>query len=104
MQLITAKRPFSVFCGLGPNATGAQMPPKSTLGKLFFIPPIRGINMTNASISITASEDSTVHIIAGDYHNLDIYEWTGGHFRRSIVNDTVSRKQLLSGIDMAMFL
>lgn len=93
-NLIQSDRPISVFCKAsgGDNQFHVQMPSKDSLGNHFYIPPLKGINLTNATIKITATEDSTVDIIAGDYHNLDTLNMTGQQIFRAFVEDKVSLK------------
>ena len=99
-NFISAQRPISVFCGPIDTSvptyahtwksTYAQLAPMETLGTQFYIPPLSGFDLTNAQIKVIASEDSTVDIIEGDYHNLDTLSWTGNILTREIVEQTVS--------------
>ncbi|KAL4217782.1 hypothetical protein ACF0H5_022520 [Mactra antiquata] len=66
------------------------MPPRETLGHKHFIPPIQfDTSIQSAILYITATEDSTVVIVKGDYHQLDSTTLTGDSYSRVMESNTL---------------
>ncbi|XP_053381806.1 uncharacterized protein LOC128549273 [Mercenaria mercenaria] len=84
-KLLTANRPMAIFCGADDNR--AQMPPRETLGKQHYIPPLNLDSTEKAEIRLVATEDSTIVIIRGNYDHLDTISLTGITFCRAVEND-----------------
>ena len=79
-----------MFCKIaGNDEFTAQLPVSGTLGQQFYVPPLSNVNLDNAHIIVTASEDSTVTVVKGDYDNLDIILMKGQHIERPFVDNKV---------------
>ena len=82
--------PFAMFFGQKKLAF-TQVPPKETLGKHFYIPPIAlDLVEADAEICIITTEDSTYFKILGEYHQEYIEDYRGSkQVKRSLYQNEV---------------
>ena len=81
--------PFVIFTGVKEFGY-AQIPPKETLGKHFYIPAIdlESLN-AEATITVITTEDSTYYKILGEYHQETALDYKGELGFRSLYHNEV---------------
>lgn len=87
---------MAVFCWAPSNESWVQMAPKDTHGSHFFIPSMDLAAMeAEGNIGISATVDSTVVTVRGDYDQIDITMWVGDTITRAFATNTVGNLLIL---------
>ncbi|XP_052243534.1 uncharacterized protein LOC127853237 [Dreissena polymorpha] len=82
--------PVAVYCADGNATLMTQLQPPETLGKQFYIPPLRFQMQTfniSAQVWIRAIEDSTALYVYGQYDTLVFLDSSGDSFNQSLASN-----------------